>query len=446
MFIYTTKTGDTLYEIGKRYGVSVEQIVLDNQISSPDKIVAGMDLVLPIDRIKYTVVRGDSLYKIARQYGVSVQDLISANPELAMARYITPGMEIVVPLNSIKKLGDAEVNGYAYPTISDQIVGQTAPYLTYMAMFSYQVKPDGTLYEIDTTRVLQQLPNYDVKPLMVITNIDDGGTFSSELASGILHSTSVQENLIANILEVLRQSNYYGLDVDFEYLYPDDREFYISFLQRLADAIKPEGYLLSVAVAPKISSTQQGTLYEAHDYNAIGKIVDRLIVMTYEWGYLYGPPLAVAPIGPVEQVLQYAVSEVDSRKILMGMPNYGYDWTLPYVSGKPARILTNVQAVDQAIKYGVNIQYDEKSQAPFYNYVDAQGRRHIVWFDNARSTYARLNLIKKYNLAGASYWNLNSFFKQNWLVLDAMYNIVKKWCKYANMFIKKSLKNDFFDI
>jgi len=124
-------------------------------------------------------------------------------------------------------------------------------------------------------------------------------------------------------------------------------------------------------------------------------------------------------------VLDYAVSVIPAGKILMGMPNYGYDWTLPFVQGSAARPLSNTAAIAQASDVGAAIKYDERSQAPFYNYYDRQGRRHEVWFDDARSIRARLRLIHDYNLGGLSYWTIDNLFRTQFLVLRAMYNIVK---------------------
>ena len=215
------------------------------------------------------------------------------------------------------------------------------------------------------------------------------------------------------------------LRVDFEYIYPSDREAYNEFLRYVSSRIKPIGYILTTAIAPKISASQQGLLYEAHDYLVHGEVADHVIIMTYEWGYTYGPPMAVAPINEVERVLRYAVSVIPSRKILMGMPNYGYDWTLPHRQGSRATAISNLQAVNLAINNGATIQYDERAQAPFFNYTDSNGARHVVWFDDARSLTARLKLVEKYNLGGVSYWTINRFFRTLWYTLRALYDVNK---------------------
>ena len=265
----------------------------------------------------------------------------------------------------------------------------------------------------------------DVMPMMVITNIMEGGSFDSEIAHSILVNEQVQDTLFNNILNTLRDKNYKGLDIDFEYIYPSDRENYTRFIERAVTLLHPRGYLVSTALAPKTSADQPGLLYEAHDYEAIGKLVDNVIIMTYEWGYTFGPAQAVAPIDQVERVLQYAVSAIPKEKILMGMPNYGYDWTLPYVTGSAARSITNLEAVRLAARVGAEIKYDARVQAPYFNYYDSNKQLHIVWFDDARSIQARLKLIDKYDLGGVSYWTINNFFSQNWLVLQSMYHIRK---------------------
>ena len=181
-----------------------------------------------------------------------------------------------------------------------------------------------------------------------------------------------------------------------------------------------------MAVAPKISGTQKGLLYEGIDYAVLGTLADQITVMTYEWGYTYGPAMAVSPINQVKKVLDYAVTAIPSEKILMGMPNYGYDWTLPFVKGTPANKLTNDEALWLAARVGANIVYSDVSQAPYFNYYDNKLRRHEVWFEDARSTYAKLKLVDTYDLRGVSYWNVSEdFYAVNWLVLESMYDVVK---------------------
>ena len=63
-----------------------------------------------------------------------------------------------------------------------------------------------------------------------------------------------------------------------------------------------------------------GSLYEGHDYAAVGAAVDAVLLMTYEWGYTYGPPMAVAPLPNVQAVLDYAVTAILPKKILLGVP------------------------------------------------------------------------------------------------------------------------------
>jgi spore germination protein len=424
LVIYVVRQGDSVYSIASRYGVSPQEVINLNQIENPQRLVIGQALVIPVDSFQYTVASGDSLYSIARRYGVTVDQILAVNPQITNPSLIYTGQDINIPTSNPNKR-TIDVNGYAFPNIRDITLRSTLPYLTFLSIFSYQVRADGSLVTIDDQRLIDTARQYNVAPMMVITNILEGGSFDSDLASTILSSQEVQNTLIQNILNTLQAKNYSGLDIDFEYIYPSDRELYNAFLERVVATLRPLGYIITTAVAPKISATQQGTLYEAHDYPVHGRLMDHVIIMTYEWGYTYGPPLAVSPINEVARVLNYAVTAIPPEKILMGMPNYGYDWTLPYTPGTAARTVTNTGAVNLAANVGANIQYDTNSQAPFFNYYDSSGRRHVVWFDDARSINARLELVDRFGLGGVSYWTINSFFNQQWLVLSSQYNVNK---------------------
>ena len=169
----------------------------------------------------------------------------------------------------------------------------------------------------------------------------------------------------------------------------------------------------------------QDVWYEAHDYKAHGQIVDFVVIMTYEWGYSGGPAMAVSPIGPVRNVLEYAISEMPASKIMMGQNLYGYDWTLPFVQGTIAKAVSPQQAIALAAENNVQIQYDIRAQAPFFRYTDPNGKQHEVWFEDARSIQAKFNLIKELGLRGMSYWKLGLSFPQNWLLITENFNVVK---------------------
>ena len=148
-------------------------------------------------------------------------------------------------------------------------------------------------------------------------------------------------------------------------------------------------------------------------------MADHVLLMTYEWGYTYGPPMAVAPLNQVRRVVEYALGEIPAAKIDLGIPNYGYDWPLPFERGVTrADSIGNVEAVRIAVERGAEIQFDEIAQSPYFTYYDRQtGVEHEVWFEDVRSMQARFDLIKEYGLRGCGYWQIMQWFRANWVLL-----------------------------
>ncbi|WP_312694000.1 LysM peptidoglycan-binding domain-containing protein [Caproiciproducens sp.] len=423
MIIHIVSQGDSIYSLSRRYGISIQKIIADNSLEDTERLMIGQAIVIDTDSVNHTVAPGESLYSIARRYDTTVFRILSANPSITDPAQIKVGQVIVIPFSN-EKLGTIDVNGYAFPSINSAALENTLPHLTFLSIFSYQVRPDGSLAPIQDVPLIQAAWRQNVGPMMVITNIKEGASFNSELAHTILTDQNVQNTLLDNVVKTLNEKQYFGLDVDFEYIFPSDRENYNSFIKKVVDRLHPLGYTVTTALAPKTSADQPGLLYEAHDYAAHGALVDHVILMTYEWGYTYGPARAVAPLNLVEEVLKYAVTVIPSKKILMGIPNYGYDWTLPFVQGSSARPLTNPGAVNLASRVGAQIMFDAQAQSPFFSYYES-GKQHVVWFEDARSIEAKLKLVDKYDLGGVSYWTINSFFPQNWIVLNSMYNVRK---------------------
>lgn len=423
MIIHVVQPGETIFSIASLYNASPQKIITDNMLQNPNVLVPGQTLVILIPDLIHVVQPGETLESIAQRYGTTSVNLLQMNPSID-ADELMPGDQIVISHREPKR-GPIHVLGYTYPNIDRDVLRQTLPYLTYLTIFTYGITEEGELLDIEDEELIRMARDFGVAPLMLISTLTEEGVFSNELAHVILNNEEVQNNLIENVLETMREKGYYGLDIDFEYVLPEDREAFVNFIQKVNDRISPEGFVLFTALAPKVSADQPGLLYEAHDYPRIGEASDKVLLMTYEWGYTYGPPMAVAPVDRVREVLDYAVTEMPRDKIFMGIPNYGYDFTLPFVAGQSrADSLSNVQAVELANEVGSVIQFDEESMAPFFVYYDEQGREHRVWFEDARSILAKLDLYTEYGFKGVGYWNIMRYFPQNWLLVSNLYDIV----------------------
>ncbi len=424
MTIYITQSGDTLAAIAAQNGITVEQLARDNGLTPDDSPVVGQALVIQIPAETYTVQAGDTLLSIARQFGVSVKSLWRNNPQLDGGSALSVGQQLVIRYTDTPTATLA-VNGYAYPFIDTTVLRRTLPYLTWLTVFTYGFTPTGELIIPDDEAVVALAREYGVAPVLLLSTLTDDGMFSNALASTLLRDTALQETVLDQLLAVMLAKGYRGLDIDFEYVLPEDTEAYARFVQNAAERMRDAGYFTVVSLAPKTSADQKGLLYEAHDYAALGNAADYAFLMTYEWGYTYGPNMAVAPLNKVEEVVRYAVSEIPPDKLLMGIPNYGYDFKLPFVRGESqAQSIGNQAAVALAREKGADIQYDTVAQAPFFRYT-ADGVIHEVWFEDARSVDASLSLAQQFSLTGVGYWNVMRYFAQNWAVLNSRFRILE---------------------
>lgn len=384
MVIYTVRSGDTIDNIATRYQVSAEDIAYANQIPYPYALAVGSSLLLP--DASYTLTEEDIL-------------IVSTN------RFAYSG-------------------GYAYPFISPWVLEQTLPYLSDLFIFSYGFTTEGTLIPpaLDDTFMITLAKNYGVAPILTLTPFGPDGQFSNYLITRVINNEEAKAQLISSLVSEVTEREFEGVDIDFEYILSDDRIAFAQFVSEVRTAINELGYPVSVALAPKTSDTQVGLLYEGKDYALLGEAADYVLLMTYEWGYTHGPAMAVAPLNKVREVVEYALTKIPAEKINLGIPNYGYDWTLPYVKGtSKAKTIGNIEAVQLAISQGVSIQFDEVAQAPFFTYVQ-NGLTHEVWFEDARSIYGKFGLVQKYGLRGMSYWQIMRLFRANLLLQEEFFS------------------------
>ena len=380
MDIYVVKQGDSVDSIAKSYNISAETILWDNQIEYPYRLAVGQAL------------------------------------------YISDG-------NTVEGRKLLYTSGYAYPFINEEVLEETLPYLDGLKVFSYGFTLEGELIPpmSDDAWMIERAQQWGTRPILTLTPLGEDGHFNNNLVSALVRSHELQQRIIWELGRTMQDKGFGGLDIDFEYVLADDRLGFAAFVGLATRVMNLFGYPVTVALAPKTSAEQRGLLYEGIDYALLGEAANRAMLMTYEWGYSQGPPMAVAPINMVRRVVDYAVTAIPREKLSLGIPNYGYDWALPYERGVTrAKTINNHQAVQLAIDFGVDIRFDETAMSPYFRYWQ-YGVQHEVWFEDVRSIKAKFDLIKEYELSGVGYWQLMSLFRANWLMLNEMFYIEREW-------------------
>ena len=376
----------------------------------------------------YVVQRGDTAWAIARRFAVPLERLIADN-QLGEEAALTVGQALLIRGEERERERRPVLSvGYAYPFIQQEVLEETLTYLTDVFVFSWRFDWEARLIGPDTPegRMLETVRRCGGSPVLVLSSLDEEGRFDRELLSWFLNDREAQESILGQVEEAVLAGGYRGVDVDFEYARREDREALGEFVGELRERMHRLGRPVSVALAPKTSDNQPGILYEGMDYRLLGEAADQALLMTYEWGYSRGQPMAVAPVNLVRRVAEYAVSRIPREKLILGIPNYGYDWPLPFVPGETrAKTVGNVEAARLAAALGAEIFFDEIAQTPYFYYRE-DGIKHVVWFEDARSIRAKLEVVRDFDLAGVGCWQILRLFRVNWLLLADAFAICKR--------------------
>lgn len=372
----------------------------------------------------YIVKPGDTLRSVARRFGTTVETLAYSN-QLDDPSRLIPNMALLVPGEPQRERREILVSACADPNMSAEVLRETLPALSFLCPFSRRLTAEGELATIDGDPPAEAAPAQNAAPFLTVTNLGESGGFSGDIAHAVFTDRAVQDAAVDSIFAALSRRRYAGVHLNIEYVFPYDRESYNEFLRRLSGQLHAHGWYLTTAVAPKESAEQTGLLYSAHDYAAHGRWADWVVLMTCEWGYTYSAPQAVSPVNRIRRVLDYAVTQMPAGSILLGMSNYGYRWRLPWRQGDAAVLLSNAAAIHLAVSVGAELQYDPTAHAPWFRYTDADGTRHEVWFEDARSVKARLELVREYNLAGLSWRTVNRLFRPALLLQESLFDVIK---------------------
>jgi spore germination protein len=425
MTIHVVVKGDTISSVAKQYGVSPERLMLDNGIMTMSELVPGQTIVVAYPEKSYIVQEGDSLNSIAASQGISLIQLLRNNPYLSDRENIFPGETLVISYDNHK--GKITTNGYANSYIDLTTLKKTLPYLTYLSIFGNRTTEDAEIIEVDDEEIIKLAKIYHVAPIMLLSTLTAQGIGSLEVSYHLLYNQQLISKHINNVLRLLQKKGYYGVNLTYQFINEENRSVYENYTRQITERLHQEGYVVFITLSENFILEVDNFTFEKIDYSNVAQAADGVTLLNYNWGYSFGPPAPVASVHNLRKFLDYVAQMIPPVKTEIGLPIIGYDWELPYIIGVTrANALTLDSAITLARFVGASIQFDEISQTPYFRYVVERNRiprRHIVWFIDARSINAILDLVKEYGFRGSGIWNIMNYYPQMWLIMNSQYEI-----------------------
>lgn len=427
MIIYVVQDGDTITSIADQFGVSEKWLIRNNGITNPTDLVIGQTIVITYPQEVYIVKEGDTLFEIALEHRISVMQLYRNNPYLWDAEYIHSGEELIISYDTKETIA---TNAYAFPFIDKKVLRKSLPYLTYLSVLNYKTLREGGIESYyDDSEIIETAKQFGVAPLMLVTSISFRGERNPEMVYEILINTEFQDNHAQSMLKVMKEKGYYGVNITVTFINKSNQELYLNYFKRVTSYLNKEGYPVFITIDPNIAMENDEIQFEKIDYSYYNELIEEAYLMKFYWGTQYGPPMPVSSIKNISIYVDYIKQTIESEKINIGFPLLGYDWVLPYVEGfSEGNVITLEAAIALAQLTKSTIHFDDDSETPYFEYhmeVNKRMIQHIIWFVDARSMYAVVNLVLENGLRGTGLWNIMSYNPQLWLIINSTCGIEK---------------------
>ncbi|HEU4962671.1 MAG TPA: LysM peptidoglycan-binding domain-containing protein [Bacilli bacterium] len=405
MYVYLVKKGETLPSIARSVGVDPDELSELNQIYE-ETPVPGTSLLVPTsvatELVTYTVQRGDTLRKVTGRFRMPEKIALAANRSLH-AEDLTEGRILTLPIPRLQK-APLEVNlrlELEEVTENRETVEDARPALSSFSASSVLVDGEGGLhFPLNNERHVEMLAHHaKCRSLVLVQPFDD------KAARRVLYHSPSRRHFFANLMQWVAADSFSGVHLEFLGLAPEHRFQFNGFVRELATRVRQKKGVLYVGVPPHYEDDPQHLRAGAYDLSLIGQYADRVVWNVDEaYGRTEGPPMSLAPYHLIQRTLLHALTVVQKRKLLLGLPFYGYDWARPYTSDShPYMILHGPPTPEtDVVELPKQVLWDERALSPMFVYRDGSGDLREAWYEDARSIAAKLHLVQALGLAGIS--------------------------------------------
>ena len=370
---------------------------------------------------EYIVQPGDTIYSIARKHGMTTRQLVSVNPGIT-ERALVIGERIQLPPFPQGR-PSIETNGYVYPSADETYLREVLPYLTYLSIVGNRITLPGRLVGVNNMQMIETARQFKVAPIMVVSNTSESGLYSSALVHTVLGNPATRQRLISEIVAAVNENNYYGANIDFEFVTPENFSAYISFIQELQDMLHAQNHQLFIVIRIATILSEESTLAQLLSPAEYETLADRFLIRTNEWACNVN--LEVPVLDLAQQAMDFATELVPEWKLIIGVPNCCF-YSQPLIQPQtPPALLTIVEAERIATQVGASFQMDSRTGTMYFSYTDNMGNETIVWCANRCTSQSILELVRIYGLGGVSFRMIDDFPITDYQSLNAMFNIRK---------------------
>ena len=224
--------------------------------------------------------------------------------------------------------------------------------------------------------------------------------FSPEVNTEILMSrTSVRRKLIKALMAEVERYGLDGLNLDFEGIREEAGVHYIQFIRELSIPCREKGIVLSVDNYVPTSTNQ---FYNRKEQ---GIVADYVIVMGYDEHYAGGEAGSVASISYEENGIRDTLASVPKEKVISAIPLYTRIWT-EGADGKTTSSALGIAKAKEWVSQNKVELYWQEELGQYYGELQTEEGLKKVWMEEERSIGLKMDLIKKYDLAGVACWKL----------------------------------------
>lgn len=249
---------------------------------------------------------------------------------------------------------------------------------------------------------------YQVWPMFTNSNMSETSKMLSDYKS--------RENVINQIIKYIKQYNLDGINIDFEGMYETDKDNFSRFLIEIRPRLNEIGAVLSVDVTAPDGAPEWSLCYDRY---TIGKVADYIMFMAYDqYGVSATKAGTTAGHNWVEANVKKFLGqeEVKAEKIILGIPFYTRVWK--EINGNVISNVVNIGNVNNVIPSNATKTWDEDLQQYYVEYKKG-GATYKIWVEDEKSIEAKLDLVSKYNLGGAAYWEYDRATNSIWNLIES---------------------------